>query len=81
MGITRNLIDFFLSVSVGALSSVVGGILLVTIRVAVSPRRRRQFHRLMSAGSDSFVTAIRKLLNEAPEISDDTASRVSVRIS
>jgi len=80
MDILRNMIGFLLSISVGALSYLLGGALLVAIRVAGSPRRRRQFHRLMNADG-SFVTAIRRLLNEAPDISDDTASRVSVRVN
>jgi hypothetical protein len=81
MDILRNMIVFLLSVSLGALGALMGGVLLVAIRVAVSPRRRRQFHRLRNTGSGSFVTAIRRLLNEAPDISDDTAAPVSVRFS
>jgi uncharacterized membrane protein YeaQ/YmgE (transglycosylase-associated protein family) len=81
MDILRNMIGFLLSISLGALGALMGGVLLVAIRVAASPRRRRQFHRLMNAGSGSFITAFRRVVNEAPDVADDTASRVSVRVS
>jgi hypothetical protein len=81
MDILRNMTGSLLSISVGVLSYLLGAALLVAIRVAASPRRRRQFHRLRNSGSGSFVTAIRRLLNEAPDAADDTASRVSVRVS
>jgi hypothetical protein len=81
MDILRNMIGFLLSISVGALSFLVGGALLVAIRVAASPPRRRQFRRLRNSGSGSLVTAIRRLVNEAPDAADETASPVSVRFS
>ena len=80
MDILRNMIVFLLSVSLSALGAVLGGVLLVAIRVTASPRRRRQFQRMMDAGS-GFVTAFRRVVNEAPDVADDTASRVSIRVS
>jgi hypothetical protein len=35
----------------------------------------------MNGGSGSFITAIRGLVNEAPDVADDTASPVSVRVN
>lgn len=80
MDILRNVIGFLLSISLGALGALMGGVLLVAIRVTATPRRRRQFQRLMNTGS-GFVTAFRRVVNEAPDAADDTASPVSVRVS
>jgi hypothetical protein len=80
MDILRNMIVFLLSVSLSALGALLGGVLLVAIRVSASPRRRRQFQRFRNGGS-GFVTAFRRVVNEVPEPADETASRVSVRVS
>ena len=70
-----------LSATAGATAAVVGGLLLILVRVLGSTRRRKQFFRLRRSLREHRVMGYRDLLghllNDPPESSrgDDTARR------
>ena len=67
----KNVAELLLSASLGVVGAWVGALVLVTVRVALSSRRRRQFVRVREQSRNVLLT-MRRMLFESPEIGDDT---------
>ena len=56
MDTARSVLEFLGSMAIGSLAAVLGGILLVVVRIGLSRRRRRQLGRLRRACAKETIS-------------------------